>query len=159
MSDPSGIYNWRRLDARITTSGQPSAAELAQIRDLGVANVINLALHSHEKALPDEAATVTGLGMAYTHIPVDFDRPTAADYQRFCAAMAATAGAPVHVHCIVNLRVTAFLCRYQAEVLHRSPDEARALMDSVWRPGGVWATFIGDADGADRAHRYAGRDY
>jgi hypothetical protein len=38
--------------------------------------VINLGLHSHEKALPDEAATVDSLGMTYVHIPVDFQNPT-----------------------------------------------------------------------------------
>lgn len=159
VTDPAGIFNWRRLDDRITTSGQPSEAELASVRDLGVENVINLALHSHEKALADEAATVSGLGMVYTHIPVDFDHPTEDDYQRFCAAIAAAAGAPVHVHCIVNARVTAFLYRYQAEVLGRSDAEARVLIESVWRPGGVWADFIGDADGAGRTHQSARRDY
>ena len=164
MIDLSGIFNWQRLDARITTSGQPSAAELGQIAGIGVTNVINLALHSHEKALPDEAATVTGLGMAYTHIPVDFGHPTEADYQRFCAAMAATDAAPVHVHCIANLRVTAFLYRYHAGVPHRRAGDAgaimaRALMESVWRPGGVWAAFIGDADNAARPHRFAHQDY
>ena len=159
VTDPAGIFNWRRLDDRITTSGQPSEAELASVRDLGVENVINLALHSHEKALVDEAETVAGLGMEYTHIPVDFDHPTEDDYQRFCAAMAAAAGAPVHVHCIVNARVTAFFYRYQAEVLGRGRDEARVLMESVWRPGGVWAAFIGDAARADGPHQFARRDY
>ena len=76
MSDPTDIFNWRRLDARITTSGQPTEEQLAAIRDLGVDHVINLALHSHEKSLPDEAASVAGLGMSYIHIPVEFDAPT-----------------------------------------------------------------------------------
>ena len=159
MSDSAGILNWRRLDERITTSGQPNEAQLAEIRDLGVKTVINLALHTHEKALPDEAATVSGLGMTYTHIPVEFDAPTEDDYRRFCDAMAASDRAPVHVHCIVNARVTAFFYRYQTEILGHDPVEARAMMDSVWRPGGVWAAFIGDEAGAVLAHQFARRDY
>ena len=159
MNDPDFIFNWRRLDDRITTSGQPTEAQLAALRDLGVAQVINLALHSHAKALPDEAASVAALGMGYTHIPVDFDHPTEADYQRFRAAMAAAAAVPVHVHCIVNARVTAFLYRYRREVLAEAEAGARAFMDSVWQPGGVWAEFIGDTDAAARPHRFAGRDY
>ena len=158
MSDPTGIFNWRRLDARITTSGQPTEVELATIRDLGVAHVINLALHTHEKALADEAATVTGLGMSYTHIPVEFDAPTEADFERFGAAMAAIGNDPVHVHCIVNARVTAFLYRYRRDVLDQGED-ARAFMDSVWRPGGVWAAFIGDTAAEAQPHRFARRDY
>ena len=67
------IYNWRRLDDRITTSGQPShGTALAEISALGIRHIINLGLHSHEKALPDEAASVNRLGMAYIHIPVIF---------------------------------------------------------------------------------------
>src|SRR3954471_14633339 len=76
MADPEGIYDWRRLDDRITTSGQPTEEQLADIQALGVRHIINLGLHSHEKALPDEAASVRDLGMTYMHIPVDFQHPT-----------------------------------------------------------------------------------
>jgi hypothetical protein len=31
MADPETIYNWRRLDGRITTSGQPTEPQLADI--------------------------------------------------------------------------------------------------------------------------------
>ena len=85
--DPEGIYNWHRLDSRITTSGQPTEAQLAEIRDLGVQHIVNLGLHTHEKALPDEAATVDRLGMTYIHIPVDFQNPTEQDFLQFCAVM------------------------------------------------------------------------
>ena len=43
MVDPETIYNWRRLDDRITTSGQPTELQLADIRALGVRHIINLA--------------------------------------------------------------------------------------------------------------------
>jgi len=71
MADPEAIYNWRRLDNRITTSGQPTEKCLADIHALGVRHIVNLGLHTHEKALPDEAANVSRFGMTYTHIPVD----------------------------------------------------------------------------------------
>ena len=158
MTDPA-VTNWRRLDALVTTSGQPNEAALAAIRDLGVAHVVNLALHTHEQALPDEAASVAALGMTYTHIPVAFDDPTEADFARFCDAMAAAGDAPVHVHCIVNARVTAFMYRYRRDVLGVGAAEAKATMDSVWHPGGVWAKFLGDDAGVGRAIEYAGRDY
>lgn len=151
-NDPATIYNWRRLDARVTTSGQPTEAGLAALAALGVRHVINLALHSHEKALPDETASVAALGMEYVHIPVEFAAPTEADFAAFCAAMAATGDEPVHVHCIVNLRVTAFLYRYQRDVLGVPEAAARRLMDSMWQPGGAWAAFIGDATGIGRDH-------
>ncbi len=157
MTNPVAITNFRRLDARITTSGQPSEAQLADIASLGVRHVVNLALHSHPQALPDEAGSVAVLGMTYTHIPVDFDAPTEADYRRFIDAMATAGDGAVHVHCIVNTRVTAFVYRWRRDA--GGADDARAMLDSVWRPGGVWAVFIGDAAATDRPHAYAGRDY
>ena len=36
---------------------------------------------------------------------------------------------------------------------------ARAAMETVWRPGGAWATFIGDDARAALRHEYARRDY
>jgi uncharacterized protein (TIGR01244 family) len=153
VSDPDDITNFRRLDRRITTSGQPSEEQLEAIAALGVAHVVNLGLHSHEKALADEGASVARLGMTYTHIPVAFDAPTEADFAAFCAAMEGAGDAPVHVHCIANMRVTAFLYRWQRDVLGREEAEARALMDSVWQPGGVWAAFVGDEAGRALPHR------
>jgi protein tyrosine phosphatase (PTP) superfamily phosphohydrolase (DUF442 family) len=155
--DPTDIHVWRRLDARLTTSGQPSEEQLAALQALGVTHVVNLGLHTHEKALPDEAGSVRALGMAYVHIPVAFDNPTDADFAQFRATMQALEGRTVHVHCIANLRVSAFMYRYRREILPEP--EARAEMEHLWRPGGVWARFIGDEEGQSLPHRYAKRDY
>jgi protein tyrosine phosphatase (PTP) superfamily phosphohydrolase (DUF442 family) len=153
------ILNWRRIDGRLTTSGQPSEAALRELRDLGVTHIINLGPHEHERALPDEPASVAALGMSYSYIPVPFHAPQEPHYVAFCEAMAAHAEETVHVHCIVNARVTAFLTRYRRDVLGLEAAQARAPMDSVWRPGGVWAAFVGDDDAIDQPDRYAGRDF
>ena len=58
MADPEAIYHWRRLDDRITTSSQPTEPQLTDIHALGARYIVNLGLHTHEKALPDEAASV-----------------------------------------------------------------------------------------------------
>lgn len=143
MADPQTIYNWRRLDDRITTSGQPTELQLADIHALGVRHIVNLGLHSHEKALPDEAASVSRLGIAYIHIPVDFQNPTDRDFDRFCSVMEQLKEVPVHVHCIANYRVSAFFCRYRRDVLGMEEAQARADMEKVWKPNPVWAAFVG----------------
>ena len=158
------ILNFRgvadnRGPSLITTSGQPSEADLAALSSNGVAAIINLALHSHERALPDEAASCAALGMEYIHIPVAFDAPTEADYIQFCAAMTALSGKRVHVHCILNARVTAFFHRYGPSAALMTAAQADALLDSVWRPGGVWAAFIGSDARRSADHEYCGRDY
>jgi protein tyrosine phosphatase (PTP) superfamily phosphohydrolase (DUF442 family) len=109
----------------------------------GIRHIINLGLHSHEKALPDEAASVSRLGMTYIHIPVDFQNPTDGDFAQFCSAMEQLKEVPVHVHCIANYRVSAFLYRYRREVLGTDEAQARADMEQVWQPKGVWAAFVG----------------
>ena len=143
MADPETIYNWRRLDDRITTSGQPTEPQLADIQALGVHHIINLGLHTHEKALPDEAASVGRLSMTHIHIPVNFKNPTDGDFAKFCAAMEQLKEVAVHVHCIANYRVSAFFYRYRRDVLGMNEAEARAEMEQVWQPEGVWAAFIG----------------
>jgi protein tyrosine phosphatase (PTP) superfamily phosphohydrolase (DUF442 family) len=153
------VLNWRRLNDRITLSGQPTETQLSEIRDLGVSTIINLGPHSNKGALPDEAGTVARLGMRYVYIPVDFENPTVADFSAFCAALEAVEGQMIHVHCIYNARVTAFFYRY-AQLGKALPEAAAfALMDGIWRPGGVWATFIGNNDEAELPNRYAGQDY
>lgn len=153
MHEPTHIYNWRRVDERLTTSGQPSEAQLADIQKMGVTHVVNLGLHDHERALADERASVSALGMTYIHIPVAFDNPTEVDFEQFCAALSSLGEARVHVHCIANYRVTAFLYRYWRDVQGMPDAEARAVMETVWLPGGVWATFIEDEVSAGLPHR------
>lgn len=149
MNDQSHIFAWLRLDDRTTTSGQPIEQQLAEIKALGVTHIINLALHSHEKALPDEAESVHSLGMSYIHIPVDFGHPTEDDFAQFCDAMHEIGDDVVHVHCIVNARVSAFFYRYNREVKAMSEPVARSTMERIWKPSGVWANFIGDTTADD----------
>ncbi len=142
MSDPAEIYNWRRLDERLTTSGQPTEPQLQALAALGVRHVVNLGLHTHEKALADEAGSVAGLGMTYTHLPVDFQNPTASNLQAFYETMDRLGDEVVHVHCIANFRVSAFFYRYRVDVLGWPETEARADLDAVWRPEGVWQALV-----------------
>lgn len=143
MSDPEDVYHWRRVDGRVTTSGQPTEAQFAAIAGLGVRVVINLALTTSPRALADEAGTVAGLGMRYVHIPVEFSAPGEVEYAAFRAAMDEARNESVHVHCAANYRVSAFLCRYRRDVLGVAPGVARADMELVWTPDAVWEAFVG----------------
>jgi hypothetical protein len=72
------------------------------------ATLLTFGLHSHEKALPDEEASVSRLSMAYIHIPVDFQNPTDGDFAQFCSAMGRLKEVPVHVHCIETIEFRPF---------------------------------------------------
>lgn len=159
MRDLPDIINWRRLSDNITTSGQPTEEQLADIKSLGVSHIVNLGPHSNKGALPDETQSVEILGLTYIYIPVDFEKPLDSDFQEFCAALAKLKDRTVHVHCIYNARVSAFFYRYACEGYGPDKAEMFANMDGIWRPGGVWADFINYPQDADEPNRYAGEDY
>lgn len=131
VGDPVDIRAWQRLSDRISTSGKLGPGDPARLASIGVRHVVNLALDEHPEALADEGALLAAQGIAYTHIPVPFDAPNAGHYAAFKAAVAGDE--PVHVHCIMNWRVSAFFY-----LLHREQgmavDEARAVMVQQWDP-------------------------
>src|SRR5256885_267383 len=145
MVDPESIYHWHRLDDRITTSGQPSETQLADIAALGVRYVINLGLHSHEKALPDEAATVDALGMTYLHPQVIYKNPTERDSDAFATPLKGASDGPLPAHCTPISRVSPFFYQYRRTVLGMDAARARADLDQVWQPDPVWTAFINRA--------------
>ncbi len=144
LSKPSveGIFNHLRISDALTTSGQPTEEQFQRVRDAGFRQVINLAPHGGENALPDEAATLAALGIDYVHIPVDFRAPSEDDFDRFCEAMEACEGEPLWVHCAANMRVSAFVYRYRRDVLHENPEAAARDLKKIWEPFGVWKAFV-----------------
>lgn len=144
--DPDTIRGWQRLSPRITTSGRIEDADIARLASIGTAHVINLAMDDHPEALADEGAKLSSANIRYTHIPVPFDAPGDGHYAAFLNALAGDA--PVHVHCIMNWRVSAFFYRHHRDG-GMAETEARALMERHWSPetnphpaAPHWAAFI-----------------
>ncbi len=148
MTDPllAGIHNHRSVDERLTTSGQPTVAQLHAIAQAGYRTVINLGLHDDPRySLPDEAGVVQGLGLTYVHIPVPFATPLQDDLLRFFAAMDKHRQHRVWVHCAANIRVAVFLGLYRVIRQGWVPERAFALMHDLWQPNEVWSAFIAAA--------------
>ena len=148
-TDPTDIRNFQRLTPRTTTSGRLRDEDLPALAGIGVRHVVNLALDNHPEALADEAAKLAALGIGYTHIPVPFDAPDNAHYRAFAAALETAGDAPVHVHCIMNYRVSAFFFRWHRDVAGMDEAMARALLARQWDPQASdrkearpWAEFL-----------------
>jgi uncharacterized protein (TIGR01244 family) len=148
MADPADIRGWQRLSDDVTTSGRLEEHDIARLAAIGVKQVVNLALDSHPDALADEGGKLAAAGIGYTHIPVPFDAPDETHFAAFRAALE-QAPKPLHVHCIMNWRVSAFFYRLHRDVSGMAEDEARALMQQQWEPDrsdrpewAVWAQFI-----------------
>ena len=136
------IKSFLRIDERLGTAGQPTAAQLGDVAAGGYAAVVNLGLLDPKYCLPDEAGVVAALGLEYRHIPVKFDAPTLEDFRAFASTMDAWSGEKVFVHCAANFRVSAFVALYGELRLGWSRPRADALAQILWQPNDVWRAFI-----------------
>ena len=141
----TSIRNYRRLSERLVTGGMPGEAGLAALARAGVEVVINLDETGSSHALPDERSTVEALGMTYVAIPVLWTRPEQGDLQRFMEIMDHCAGQYLFVHCVANMRASAFMFLYRVLRLGWSVEEALPDLRAIWAPDGVWEAFIRDA--------------
>jgi uncharacterized protein (TIGR01244 family) len=145
MASLSTIYNMLSLTDDLGTSGQPTSAQLAAIKEAGYEVVINLATGTTPRDLPNEADVVAAQGMEYIHIPVVWTNPTEADLARFFEVMDATQHQKRFVHCIANMRVSAFLFLYRTLRQGMPLETARATMAQIWEPNPIWQKFITEA--------------
>jgi uncharacterized protein (TIGR01244 family) len=139
------IYNARKVDDRLMTSGQPTEEQLRAAAAEGYDTVVNLAPHDNDNALPDEAGLVHALGMSYHHLPVDWAAPAESDFAGFEQVMAELpVDSRVLVHCAANFRVSAFYGLYAMKHLGWTGEQAEALRASIWDVGDypVWDAFV-----------------
>ena len=135
------------VSAGLVTAGQPSEAQLADIAHAGYEVVINLGLLDPRYCLADEAGLTRSLGMAYHHIPVDFQAPQHEALDEFFRVMDASRGRSVFVHCAANYRVSSFVALYGQARLGWSAAQADAHIRRVWQPNETWQQFIDEARG------------
>ena len=136
------IKNFKQVDDRLGTSGQPSEAQVREIGAAGYEVVINLGVLDPKYCLPDEAGLVAALGMTYHHLPVIFDSPQVGDFDRFVDVMDACRGRKTFVHCAANYRVSAFVGLYGELRLGWPRARADSHIASFWEPNDVWTDFV-----------------
>ncbi len=136
------ITNFLRINDRIGTAGQPTIPQMVSIKDAGYQVVINLALKDSPNAEPDEEKVFTAYGINYIHIPVVWENPQKKDLDIFFDTMQTFRNQKVFIHCVLNMRVSAFLFLYRCHVLHEDPLTARVDLEKIWQPDGIWFDFI-----------------
>jgi protein tyrosine phosphatase (PTP) superfamily phosphohydrolase (DUF442 family) len=147
------IRNFVAISQDLATAGQPTEEQLRQLKADGFEVIVNLGLLDPRYCLADEAGTVATLGMRYHHIPVSFQQPTISDYELFRAAMLASRGRKVFVHCAMNFRVSCFTALYGEEHLGWSREDSDAHIRRLWQPTDVWTSFMEHARGELKASR------
>ena len=89
-----------RIDSRISTGGQPTEADLAQLHADGVRTIINLRRPGEQNQPLDPAAegdAARRAGFTYISIPVDPKNLSAAQVDEVARAISASSG-PCLVH-------------------------------------------------------------
>lgn len=138
------LYNYVKVNDQLLTAGQPTAEQLASLAAAGFAAVVNLATERPLDPPLDEARLVRSLGMAYEHIPVEWEDPRESDFAAFEAAMARLPQGKILIHCAANFRVTAFYSLYALKHLGWSEEEAEQFRMRIWQGSDypVWEQFL-----------------
>lgn len=136
------IYNYLKLSDSVATAGQPTEAQFPAIKESGYQVVVNLALLESTNAIPHEQEIVKSLGMQYIHIPVVWENPTLEDVARFFSVMEAHTDKRMFVHCVANMRVSAFMYLYRIICDRMNDKQAKQDLHQIWTPNDTWQTFI-----------------
>lgn len=139
---PGDIVNYREYSSALSSAGQPTASQFPALKKAGFERVVFLAFTDHDESVANEDRIVSGLGMDYIQIPVDWEAPSGSDFDAFAGVMVQGPRKKTLVHCQVNFRASAFVFLYR--VLFENVDMARAKddLDSVWVPNDTWRRFI-----------------
>ncbi len=138
------IQNFRKVNERLVTAGQPSEEQLKAAALEGFKTIINLATINPRYSLPDEAALVESLGMTYHHLPIAWEQPTESDFEAFEKLLNTLEGEKTLIHCAANFRVTAFYALYAMKNLGWLATQAEEFRLSIWADSDfpVWEAFI-----------------
>lgn len=130
------VFDW------LWTSGQLSISDLQSLPSLGFDAVINLALPTSSNAVLGEAEIVTGLGLTYIQIPVQWENPEIDKFYQLVNFLESMQGKKVWLHCAKNMRVSAFVYLYRRLILAENHEAAVYPMKEVWQPNDIWQAFI-----------------
>jgi len=124
-----------RIDALLSSGGQPTEADIAALKAQGVTTIINLR-RPGEQSQPLDPVTqgevVRRAGLAYVHIPVDPKNldPSQVDE----VARAIEAGGHCYVHCGAGGRATTHALLSRAKAAGHSADEVLAKAEAAGAP-------------------------
>jgi protein tyrosine phosphatase (PTP) superfamily phosphohydrolase (DUF442 family) len=141
----SEIKNLLFVSNHLSCAGQPDESQLTQIAAQGFEVVINLGLINTKYALPDEAASVSKLGLEYYHIPVLFENPRFSELESFIAILNQQRPRKTFIHCAANYRATAFTGLYLFAISEIDQVQLQSFIGQIWHPDPVWQQFIDDA--------------
>jgi len=136
------ITNYREYSEVLSSSGQPTEAQLQLLKDAGFERVVFLAYSDSQGSIANADSLIEKLDMEFVHVPVNWEAPQKSDFYLFSGAINRGSNKRTLVHCQVNFRASAFSFLYR--VLYKNVDmgDAKSDLDSVWVPNATWRKLI-----------------
>ncbi|MEC7121145.1 MAG: protein tyrosine phosphatase family protein [Pseudomonadota bacterium] len=136
------IINVRMIHTNLYSSGQPTLAQLVQIREAGFNNVINLALQDASNALAHEDRWVLEQGMDYYHFPLLWEQPSVTQGLFILDAIHHLRDQPTWLHCALNYRGACVIYLYERFYLGLDLPSAKERLEQVWQPDETWTGWM-----------------
>ncbi len=133
------VFDW------LWSSGHLTAEDIAKLPDYGIKHLINLAPPNASLVLPQEAELVSGLGINYFQLPVTWSNPEPDKLATFIKLLSSLESENTWVHCVKNMRVSAFIYLYRKLHLQESDEAASFPMKHIWQADEVWRRFMANA--------------
>jgi len=137
-----GIQNFLKINTEICTGGQPTVAQLSELKAQGVTTIINLRVPGEAgfDAAAEEAETKK-LGMKYFSIPVANQSPKDEQVDEFLKLTDNAQNRPVFIHCGSANRVGAFFMIRRVLRDGMTFDAAKAEADKIGLRSAALADF------------------
>jgi uncharacterized protein (TIGR01244 family) len=114
--------NFNTPEKNLVTGGQPTAADLVQLKKMGITKVINLRAPSEEISF-DEKATAESLGLEYVSLPINGATDITSENARKLQVLLQDED-KVFVHCASGNRVGALVAIRAHEIENKSEEES-----------------------------------
>jgi len=136
----ASLTNYQTNNHFMVSSGLPSAAHFALLKAQGVGVVIDLIPNDRSQ----EQQLVNSLSLDYLNIPVDWEKPTLANFLDYTNLMAAVErkNEKVLTHCKLNWRGAVFTYLYRITQLGEPETVPKQDLLAIWQPNPTWFAFM-----------------
>jgi protein tyrosine phosphatase (PTP) superfamily phosphohydrolase (DUF442 family) len=138
----SAIQNFMQINSEFCSGGQPTLAQLAELKSQGVKSILNLRVPGERGFdAPAEEAEAKKLGLNYFLIPVQGQTPKDEQADEFLKITDNARNRPVFIHCGSANRVGAFFMIRRVLRDGMSFDAAKAEADKIGLRSAALADF------------------
>lgn len=137
------ILNFVPVHEHLFTSGQPTEAQLMQIKEQGINTIINLALTDASNHLLHEDKICLELGLDYIQVPLLWDCPSSSG-GLFVLDLVdhLVQEQKVWLHCAKNMRVACLMYLYRQYYMGMDIAQADEYLQQSWQPNETWTGLM-----------------